>query len=593
VLRSVVDCLRTLLSRLGLPRDDLTDDPVELAGRLRAALKDRKVLLFLDNVVEAAILRQLQVPTPGCLVIAATRGITQPPSWFRPLRVRALRDGDVAVLVDRRFAVSGVTCSTDFRQELISVSGGMPLAVVMSTSMISSFPRGSETLLRAALREGPGDTVERSCSAAYDRMSQPARLTFRLLSRYPGTEVDADGARAMVDLPPGELVMALEELAQKGLIYPVGDAFRYVHDRIRAAAMRRADEAPGEVLAATGRAYRDLLWRAASYERALSDRPRVSPALLAAVPAGAESERKANRRSHLDWLERRHDALMQAARGAAEAADHLTVVGIAEALQSVQHLHDHRHERFTVADLAVNSARALDDPLLQMKMLVMRGTADYHLGRVGTADFEASEQIANRLGHRLGLQSALEWHARAQQWHGNFDQAHDLYDRAFAAAQSIEDAADRDRACAITRFQDGRAWLQEGERRGAATGDPAKLELALERVRFSVEYFQSTSDLDNYARTLLTCGQILLGLGRASEVVPVAEYALRIYIDEDSLRSEAHAGRVLAKAHEALGDLRTALDYLRRAHAIYRQLFRNAEMSDVGGQIERLEQLIS
>jgi Mrp family chromosome partitioning ATPase len=218
----------------------------ELSGRLRAALRDKRMLLVLDDVWEAADAEPFRVGGRGCALIVTTRlpevASTLAPTADDVYRLEIL-DADSSLELLERLAPTVVGDHPEAARALVGELEGLPLALQVAGHLLEAeagLGLGVEQLLDdlrngAALLEAaaPADrtdvfdqttpTVAALLRHSTDRLESDERERFALLGVFapkPATfSLDAMAAVWEMEDP----VPTIRTLVQRGLLEPVGD----------------------------------------------------------------------------------------------------------------------------------------------------------------------------------------------------------------------------------------------------------------------------------------------------------------------------------------------------------------------------------
>jgi DNA-binding SARP family transcriptional activator len=217
---TVEEALRDLIGGLGVGPRSIPVGRQAMAGLYRTLLRDRRVLVMLDDARDAEQLTDLLPSSRNCLAVVTSR-----------TRMTALRTSVGADLVsvplpDREEAWTflrahlggrpGVVASV--LDALIDECGRLPLAlaVVGAHAAASADPPRAETLdeFRHIVSAGVRDAFYGS----YRWLSSPAARLFRLLSLGSGSEVTVLEVADRAAMPSQEARVLLDELYQAGLL---------------------------------------------------------------------------------------------------------------------------------------------------------------------------------------------------------------------------------------------------------------------------------------------------------------------------------------------------------------------------------------
>lgn len=285
---------RVAAAALSLPLDSSQD----AAGQLLTALRDRRLLLVLDNLEHllgpddeahlAALLARLLAEAPGVrLLVTSRERLRLPEEWVQPLNGLALpRAGGrpepeppaaVALFLDRaRRARADFTADAEQRAAIAAICrrlDGMPLAIELAAAwcraltpveIADEIDRALDFLASTERAASPG---QRGVRASLERSwrlldGDERRLLARLAVFHGGCERDAAAAVAGATLP------TLVALIDKSLLRheTLGGVTRYtLHELVRQYAREQLERDPAELAVTEGRHttfYADLLQRA-------------------------------------------------------------------------------------------------------------------------------------------------------------------------------------------------------------------------------------------------------------------------------------------------------------------------------------------
>ncbi|MFE7132310.1 BTAD domain-containing putative transcriptional regulator [Streptomyces sp. NPDC057638] len=245
-----------------------------LAARWRAALARRRVVVVLDDAVDAAHLRPLLPGDSASLVIVTSRRPLAEVDGAQPLPLGPLTASEAhALLADivgtGRAARTGPAPAN--LAEVAAHCGNLPLALRLAGVRLRQRPAWSARALVRGLRgEGALDelrlgsrSVGQSFDTSYHRLPEPERRLFRALGRLSGPDADAAVAGTLTGLPPHQTRAALEGLLDHGLLEQcAGDRFR-LHPLLRWYALRAARREEAEHGSASATVWHGLRERAA------------------------------------------------------------------------------------------------------------------------------------------------------------------------------------------------------------------------------------------------------------------------------------------------------------------------------------------
>ncbi|MFE5943527.1 ATP-binding protein [Streptomyces sp. NPDC056480] len=368
------DALRQLLRALGVADRQVPADLQERASLYRSSLRDKRVLVVLDNAASEEQVRPL-LPGGGTMrALITTRRLLAGLEGVRRLVLGPLQVPESTELLTGIFGERSAHDEVSTLTRLAELCGGLPLALRIIGNRLLSRPDWDAAQLAARLAdEGrrleqfkAGDLkIATAFGLSYEQLADSARQVFRSLAVVPGRDFDAALTAVAGGTPITDAWDALDELVDLGLLQDSsGGRYRF-HDLVRLFARDRLLKEESE----TGRralAERVTTWllRMATlsgrwFEPGYGRPDRPDPQLP--VPSSAEEADA--------WLRVNVDNWLGAMRAAAATGRHSPVLDCAESMHwfSDRWLHSpHWQEVFT---MGAEAAAALGDPAQQATQL--------------------------------------------------------------------------------------------------------------------------------------------------------------------------------------------------------------------------------
>ncbi|MFF0386200.1 BTAD domain-containing putative transcriptional regulator [Streptomyces sp. NPDC004286] len=401
--------LDVLLRMLGTPGERIPADLQSRAALWRSSLAGRRVLILLDNAVDAAQLRPLLTSAPGCLVLITSRARLVDLDGAAWLSLGLLPPEDSAALVAETLGADRVAAEPEAAAELTERCGHLPLALRIATARLRNRPRWTLAYLVDRLRDETRRMVEltsgeRGVAAtlrlSYLAMTERHRTAFRLLAMHPGARIDAHAAAALLGLDLFDAEDVLEHLLDVHLLQQPDIGQYTFHDLVRSFA-RELPASEEETAAVTERLLGYYVSATEAACQVLFPGRKQHPTELAPytgelpVLADAESARR--------WFTLEHEGLITAtALASGRGLDRHTAV---LARNLVFHLNARGH--FTayaeVARTAAAAARRTGDMWLLSSTLSNLGVACWKLGLLeeGIATVTEARDAAVLVGNRL------------------------------------------------------------------------------------------------------------------------------------------------------------------------------------------------
>jgi tetratricopeptide (TPR) repeat protein/transcriptional regulator with XRE-family HTH domain len=367
------DALRLLVRALGVTDQQIPGDTQARASWYRSLLRDRRVLLLLDNAASEEQVRPLLPGEGAGRVLITTRRLLAGLEGVRRLVLGPLPLPEARQLL---MGILGERSARDDEAALTRIAelcGGLPLALRIIGNRLASRPGWDAAELAARLaneehRLGQfkaGDLkIANAFEMSYEQLDQSGQQVFRRLAVVPGQDSDADLAAVAGGMPIEDAWDALDDLVDLGLLQDSGAGRYRFHDLVRLFARERLQEEPqAEREALTSRVTSWLLRMATMAGRWFEPahrRPDQPDPDLAALSSAEEAER---------WLRGNVDNWLGALRAAASGGEHSLVLDCAESMHwfSDWWVHGpHWHEVFT---LGAEAAAALGDLAQQATQL--------------------------------------------------------------------------------------------------------------------------------------------------------------------------------------------------------------------------------
>ncbi len=238
---SARDALESLLRQFGVEGTRIPESVEDCAALWRALAAERRLLVVLDNVADAAQLRPL-LPNGrrSWTVVTSRRRLTSIEGVHR-LSLDVLPAADAAMLFTRVLdrPVTGEVAAVE---EVLRLCGFLPLAVRIAAAKARAHPSWPVGHLADRLRDEHrrlselqvGDrSVEAAFALSYDLLGPAQRRMFRLLGECPGTDFDAYAAAALAGIGHAEAEQLLDDLLDGHLLLePAPGRFRF-HNLLR------------------------------------------------------------------------------------------------------------------------------------------------------------------------------------------------------------------------------------------------------------------------------------------------------------------------------------------------------------------------
>jgi DNA-binding SARP family transcriptional activator/Tfp pilus assembly protein PilF len=553
--------LASLLGSLGA-----SDIPAELgarSARYRSLLAGRRMLLLLDNALNADQVRPLLPGTPACKTVVTSRddlaGLVAR-DGARRLNLDPLAEAEahdlLGTLIGARAAAEPVAAAA-----LVGHCAGLPLMLRVAAELVAS-RRG--VALRDLVAElaterqrldlgSDGSTALRAVFSWSERHLPPEAIRFfRLLGVHPGRDLDSAAAAALTGIQPDSARQLAERLGRAHLIERSGADRWTMHDLLRAYARDRAVEhipEPDRVAALT-RLYDWYLTRAATaVEELLPYRAGTS---------GAAKE----------WLDAERLNLVAAASTTNEALSG-PALAIARTVARYLDIGYHNAEAFAIYRRAMDTAEGSGDQADLALATYELGRVHSRAGRLTEAidHYERALDLFRQLGDVLGQ-------ARTYQAMGNSERNLARHDAALAhyrKARVLFRKLGHGSGEAGTTAGIGRVRWVLGHRRDA-----------MRDFSESAARYAELGDFMGQGRVLNDLGNLNEQQGRLTEAYEYHEHARRILHEVGDRAGEACSLIDIGRLRSKQDRHTEAFELYERALATFR------EIGDPIGEVETL-----
>ncbi|MFC9822282.1 BTAD domain-containing putative transcriptional regulator [Streptomyces erythrochromogenes] len=616
-----------LLRTLGTPGDRIPDDLEGRTALWRAKLDGRRVLLLLDNAVDATQIRPLLPASPGCLVLITSRGRLLDLDGVEWVSIGTMEPEDSTSLMTETLGAARVTAEPEASAELAELCGHLPLALRIATARLRNRPRWTVRYLVERLRDETRrmdelSSGERSVAAtlrlSYLAMDEEYRTAFRILSLYPCAGTDVYSAAALLGTAVRDAEDALEFLLDVHLVQQPDIGLYTFHDLVRTFAQGMRGPATAEDDAAA-------VERLLGYYMTTSDaacevlfpgreqRPTGIAPYRGERPSFGDADRAAS------WFDREQAGLLAAVSLAERCGHDRYAACLSRNIGFHLHAQGQLDEFWSVGHLAVAAARRLGDPALLGISLANLGAACWKLGRFeeGLEVAEEAHDTAVRAGDRHTEAHSESTIGLLMSMLGRYAEALPLLELSVSMAQELgnpraeaeslstlstlyerwgrypEAAVAARRAIGIDRELGYRsneiAALTDLAFAQVGLDEYPEADASLERARDLCDETRSPGDV---ALVLALSAQVAQGRGDGAAARAFAERALVLGRTSGAPIRLAKVENVLGRLHATWGEHRAALDLHAHAHKIASPMsFRAEEASALVGLARAAEAL--
>jgi len=411
--------VRALLRGLGVAERDIPAERPDRLALYRSLLRERSVLLVLDDAADEAQVRPLLAGGPGSLVVVTSRralaGLAA-----RRLSLELLGPAAAVALLGRIAGGDRVAAEPAAAQRVAELCGGIPLALLIAANRLASRPRWTIAHFAHQLDARhrrlsvliAGDLQVRAAfDVSYRQLRPEVALVFRRLAVAPGAGTSAELVRVVTGLPAAEVAAALAELTDASLLRAGDEPGRHTcHELIRVFArelLEREEDAAG--IARVTRRMHDWLLAVATKAALHFDHDRTEVAIAVDGPDPVPDRESAGR-----WLAAEEGAWREALRAAAGRGAHRQVLDLARAVHWYSDLRGTGGLWREVFQAGAEAARALGDRRAEAEQLNYLSWALYALcGRAREAFGAHERALAAAVGSGDTVTEAWAWYYRA------------------------------------------------------------------------------------------------------------------------------------------------------------------------------------
>jgi tetratricopeptide (TPR) repeat protein len=575
------------LAALGVPAESLPADLDAKAALYRNALRERRMVILLDN---AATPRQVRPLLPGAsrsAVLVTSRTMLAglvARDHVRRICLDVLPREDAIALLAEFVGPDRIAVEPAAADDLAALCAYLPVALCVAGERASAQPHRKLRDLVDELADGgrrldvldadgdPDTAVRAVFSWSYRSLPAAQARAFRLIGGQPGADIDAYALAALAETDVPEANRLLVQLGNAHLIEHTGTGRYRMHDLLRAYAVELA--APDEARPALTRLL-DLYLVTASlavdilYPADAARRPPVEPG-----PRQAPSIEDAQ--AARSWLDTERANITAACRHAATRAWSDHVPRLAVLLYRYLQIGGHTGDATAIFTAAVSVARRAADPQAEAEALVQLGRLQLDLGESEPA--EASLRRALGLSEAEGDQRsaarALGNLSYVLERRGQYGEAVACMSRALRLFELIGDRYGQAQALGAV---------------GIVLEYQGRYAEAIRCQQRALAIFREVGDRPGEARTLTNLGCIYQRQRLAAEAAEYLQQALAFFREMGDRPEEATALTNLGVVHRLRGRLAESLDHHRRALALYRQTgVRDGEADALNGLGEAL-----
>ncbi|MFI1918316.1 hypothetical protein [Nocardia sp. NPDC020380] len=426
---SVSDALGACLLALGVSKDAIPASLAERANRLRSLTARKSVLIVLEDVSDAAQVRPfLPISAASAVLVTSNSQLSELVLDGAEARRLAPLDGAAGAHMLAELVGARVQDEPAAVAELVRQCAGLPVALRVAAAKLVARPNLRIESVVAAINaddSGPApftaagwEAVSAVFSEAYAELDEDAARLYRLLGLFPGRDLTADTAAALVARDAVTTGNAIGTLIESGLLVEDSAQRLSLHALLRRHAAQLSERVDSERIreGALRAVFHHLLVRAAFADQAAlgTKRFRCTPAT---VTHGYRSpfEGSDERRLGLDWLDAERMNLLAVQRAAAAQGWHEWAWQFAEALSAVYVTRRYYVDWTVSSEIGAASAHAAGDRRAEARLRSFVSRAWIELGNPDRARAELLIQalpLAETSGDNRLLASVWEFIGR-------------------------------------------------------------------------------------------------------------------------------------------------------------------------------------
>lgn len=248
--RSPVDpltALEQLLRTLGVPPARIPDGIDARSAAWRSETAGRKLVVVLDNAVDADQVRPILPGSSTCRTLITCRVRLAELVDVTTVALDVLSPREARALFAEAVGPHRIADEEANLERVLELCGRVPLAVRLAASRLAHRPLWSVGTLAGKLAAAADPGIGTALAVSYDHLPPDEQPIVRLLACHPGPDFDAFAVAAVAEVHPDEADRLLENILDAHLLEQrSGDRYSF-HDLVRRyARMLAPDEAATE-----------------------------------------------------------------------------------------------------------------------------------------------------------------------------------------------------------------------------------------------------------------------------------------------------------------------------------------------------------
>jgi tetratricopeptide (TPR) repeat protein len=244
-----LEALGGFLRALGVPSEDVPRNLEDAEGRYRSLLRDRRMLIVLDNAHSAAQVRPLLPASPTCAVLITSRAPLAELESAERVSLGAMPPHEATQLLGKVASHDRIAADPDAAAEIAAACSHLPLALRIAAGRLAARPAWTPRDLADRLADQRsrlsqlqlGDlAVRASFQVSYQTLPPELARLFRLLGLPEGPSIGVPATAAVLDQPVAEAEGLLEQLVDHNLLESPHLGRYRLHDLLRLFAHEQA-----------------------------------------------------------------------------------------------------------------------------------------------------------------------------------------------------------------------------------------------------------------------------------------------------------------------------------------------------------------
>jgi tetratricopeptide (TPR) repeat protein/transcriptional regulator with XRE-family HTH domain len=567
------EAIRGFLDAFGTPVEKIPTSLDSQAALYRNLVKDKNLVIVLDNARDTDQVRPLLPDSPTCMVLVTSRQQLNSLAYDGATHITLgfLTTEEAHQLLIKILGPERIHAEPEAVNELIHRCVHLPTALHIAAARIKTEPHTSLDVLVGQLREqrqrltalSTGDSqyfdIRAVFSWSYTALSTGAARLFRLLGVHPGPGINTLAAASLTGLPEHDTRNLLAELNRAHLLEEPTPGRYQFHDLLSAYAAEQAtiEEPEPQQQAARHRVLDYYLHTGFAAERCL-DPHRTTIALEVSQP-GTVLCQITDYEQAMNWFTAEHAVLLSATSYAAAHGFDSHAWQLSWALVTFLYRRGHWHDWAATQQTALAAAERLGDHIAQALAYRELGNAYSSLRHYtdSLANLHEALTVYEKLGDHDGQASTYRALAWAYQQQQKYDQALTYAQHALTHSRTTGHRFGQAHALNLV------GWYY------ALLG---QYQQTLTYCQQALNLFRELNDRDGEAATLDSLGYAHHHLGHQDQAISHYQHALRLCQELGDYYYEALALMKLGDTHHVIGNIVAARDTWRQALTIFDQL---------------------